>query len=134
MKDWVKVGPEMKISELAKILEKNLTGSALVIESGRPLGVVTERDILKKIVASGKDPKQTTAKCIMSCPVITIDAEEDVWTASELMDKKRIRRLAVVQNGKIVGKITANIVSRNFRYVTTREFTCYRPNYSACPV
>lgn len=130
MQDWVKVGQETTITELAKILDKNLTGSALVTESGKPLGVVTERDILRKIVACGRDPNQITVRRIMSSPVITIDANEDVSTASELMDKKKIRRLVVVQNGKIVGKITTNIVSRNFRYMITRDITYYRPNYS----
>lgn len=127
MKEWVKVSPETTVTELAKTLEKHATGSALVLKNGTPLGVVTERDILRKVVAAGKDPAYVTVKRIMNSPVITIDAGEDVSKASEIMDKKMVRRLAVVSDGKIIGKITTNIVSKNIRYIIGRELTHYRP-------
>ena len=127
MKEWVKVSHETTVTELAKTLEKHATGSALVVEGGSPLGVVTERDILRKVVAAGKDPAYVTVKRIMNSPVITIDAGEDVSKASEIMDKKMVRRLAVVSDGKIIGKITTNIVSKNIKYIIGRQLTHYRP-------
>jgi len=127
IKEWVRVSPETTITELAKILEKHATGSALVVGNGTPMGVVTERDILRKIVAAGKDPSYVTVKRIMSSPVISIDAGEDISKASEIMDRDRVRRLAVISDGKIIGKITTNIVSKNIRYIIGRELTHYRP-------
>ncbi len=125
MKEWVTVKPDTKVSELAKILDQHLTGSALVVDGNVPVGVVTERDILRKIVTNGKSPREIEVRRIMSSPVITIDAREDLTTASDLMDNKRIRRLAVVDNGKVIGKITANIISRNFRYLWGRHIADY---------
>ena len=127
MKEWVKVGPETTVTELAKTLEKHATGSALVVDGSGPLGVVTERDILRKVVAAGEDPAYVTVKRIMNSPVITIEASEDVSNASEIMDKKMVRRLAVVSDGNIIGKITTNIVSKNIRYIIGRQLTHYRP-------
>lgn len=129
MKDWVKIRPETTVSELANILSDHSTGSALVVEGHQPLGIVTERDILKKVVASGIDPKETKVKHIMTSPVITIDAKESVSKASDLMGKESTRRLVVVENGKVVGKITTNIVSVNYRYRLARSVASRIPYY-----
>ncbi|MEK6869630.1 MAG: CBS domain-containing protein, partial [Nanoarchaeota archaeon] len=55
----------------------------------------------------------------------TIDANEDILEASKIMDEKKIRRLIVVENGQIVGKITANSISRNLKYMMVREPQVY---------
>src|SRR3989338_2718107 len=111
------------VSEAARIMDEKSIGSALIEENGRVIGIMTERDILRKIVAKGKNPDKV--KDIMNNPVITIDANEDISEASKIMDEKRIRRLIVVENGQIVGKITANSISRNLKYMVVREPQVY---------
>ena len=113
------------VSEAARIMDERAIGSVLIEENGRVIGIMTERDILRKIVAKGKNPDKVKVKEIMNDPVITIDANEDILEASKIMDEKKIRRLIVVDNGKIVGKITANSISRNLKYMIVREPQVY---------
>ena len=113
------------ISEAARMMDEKSIGSVLIEENGRVIGIMTERDILRKIVAKGKNPDKVKVKDIMNYPIETIDANEDIVDASKIMDEKRIRRLVVVENGKIVGKITANSISRNLKYMVVREPQVY---------
>ena len=113
------------VSEAARIMDEKSIGSVLIEENRRVIGIVTERDILRKIVAKGKNPDKVKVKDIMNDPIITIDANEDILEASKIMDEKRIRRLIVVENGQIVGKITANSISRNLKYMIIREPQIY---------
>ncbi len=113
------------VSEAARIMDEKAIGSVLIEENGRVVGIMTERDILRKIVAKGKNPDKVKVKEIMNYPIITIDANEDILKASKLMDENRIRRLIVVEDGRIAGKITANSVSRNLKYMMVREPNVY---------
>jgi CBS domain-containing protein len=123
------VPPDISISKAAEIMDKKSIGSVLIEEKGKIIGIMTERDILRKIVAKGKNPNQTRVREIMSSPLITIDADEDVLKAGEIMDKKRIRRLVVTENGKIVGKVTANSIARNIQYMSIQKITSVRNDY-----
>jgi signal-transduction protein with cAMP-binding, CBS, and nucleotidyltransferase domain len=70
-----------------------------------PIGIVTERDFVTKVVAEGR-PLFTEIYEIMSSPLITLDPEDTVWDASELMKEKSIHKLPVKENGKIIGIVT----------------------------
>jgi len=125
-----RVSSNATISEAAKIMDQKLIGSVLIEEENEIVGIVTERDILRKVVAKGKNAEITRVKDIMSYPMITIDANEDALEASRIMDEKRIRRLVVTENGKVVGKVTANSISRNLKYLLSRRSEIYvRPEY-----
>ena len=125
-----RVASNSTISEAAKIMDQKLIGSVLIEENNKIAGIVTERDILRKVVAKGKNAETTMVKDIMSYPLITIDANEDALEASRIMDEKRIRRLVVTENGKVVGKVTANSISRNLKYLLSRRSEAYvRPEY-----
>ncbi|MBI2523585.1 CBS domain-containing protein [Candidatus Woesearchaeota archaeon] len=121
----VKIPFWSSVSEAARIMDEKSIGSVLIEENGRVIGIMTEKDILRKIVAKGKNPDKVKVKDIMNDPVITIDANEDILEASKIMDEKRIRRLIVVENGQIAGKITANSISRNLKYMIVREPQVY---------
>lgn len=121
MHSATKISSNIGISEAARIMEQKLIGSVLVEENGKIIGIMTERDILRKVVARSKNPDELKARDIMSSPLITIDADASIEEASSLMDEKRIRRLVVTENGKIVGKITANEISRNLRLILAKE-------------
>ncbi|MBI2208093.1 CBS domain-containing protein [Candidatus Woesearchaeota archaeon] len=109
------------VSEAARIMDRKIVGSLLVEEKGKVVGIITERDILRKVVAKGKIPDKLRVKDIMSSPLVTIDANEDILEASSIMDRERIRRLVVTENGIIVGKVTANSISRNLKYYIARK-------------
>ncbi|HID42210.1 MAG TPA: CBS domain-containing protein [Archaeoglobaceae archaeon] len=90
-------------------------GSIVVIEDHKALGIVTERDILVKVVAKNKVPSKVKLEDIMSYPLITVTPNTSIREASEIMKKKNIRRLPVVENGDLAGIITDNdILSVSF--------------------
>ena len=120
-----KISSHTSISEVASIMDKKSIGSILIEENNNVIGIMTERDILRKIVAQGRNPDKLRAKDIMNSPLITIDANEDILEASSVMDQNRIRRLIVTENGTIVGKVTANSISRNLKYLSVSGSSVY---------
>jgi len=124
------VNADLSVSEVAKMMDENLTSSILVRKEGVVQGIVTERDILRKIVAKGKNPDAINISEIMNSPLITVEENSTLYEASELMDKLNIRRLVVTNGDKIAGIINTTIVSKNLRYLTARAKIFARPEYS----
>ena len=90
----------------AKEMIKHSVGSIIVTKNSEAVGIITERDMVKKIIAKNKKPEKVTASEIMSSPLITTKPSDNVIDASKQMVKANIRRLAVMQGGDIVGIIT----------------------------
>jgi len=134
-KNLIKTSIESTVSDAAKIMDGKNIGSLLIEENGKIIGIITERDILRKIVAKGRNPDETSVKDIMTSPLITIDAENSIEEANELISKNKIRRLPVEENGEIVGIITLRDVSNNLRYSLGKSIikdngtNYYRPSY-----
>jgi CBS domain-containing protein len=105
------------VFDAAKLMSKKDIGSILTKE-GECIKIVTERDILKKVVALGNDPKNTKISEIMSECAFTIDSDKDVFFASDLLNKHRIRRLPVVERGKLVGILTARDIAKSLTYMS----------------
>lgn len=106
------------VVELAKSLSKSGKGYVIVLEKGKPKGIATEWDLVSKVVAAEKDPKQTNVGSIMSTPLITIDPDDDLLKASELMQSKGIKKIPVIKGDIIYGVITAmNIAQKCDEYV-----------------
>jgi sugar-specific transcriptional regulator TrmB/CBS domain-containing protein len=94
------------VLKVADKLLKNNVNSILVSKGGEVVGIVDQRDILKKVVMGGKDPKNTCASDIMSTPVLTVDSDQSLVEALRVMRQKCIPRLAVVRNGNLVAVLT----------------------------
>ena len=110
----VMTSPVITISEggsadrAAALMEKHSLGCVIVTtENDKPIGLITERDIVTRIVAKDIQPSKVTAREIMSTPLITIDPEEKLFEAARRMNRLNIRRLGVVYKGKLVGIITS---------------------------
>ena len=88
-----------------KMLELKI-GSVVVSDGGELVGIVTERDLLEKVIAAGKDPAKTSLGDVMSSPLITIEARAGLGEATSMMLQRNIRRLIATENGKIVGIFT----------------------------
>jgi CBS domain-containing protein len=109
---------EASIVDASQLLAKQGKGYVIILEKGKPYGIVTEWDLVSKILATEKDPKKTPLKSITSAPLITIDPDQDLLKASELMQTKGIKRIPVVKGGVIYGVITAtNIAQKCGEYV-----------------
>lgn len=95
-------------------MNKFQIGSVIVTNNGRAVGIITERNILERIVEPRLDPGTVWAKDIMSAPLITVDPNDAVEEAARIMAQKRIKKLPVVEGDKIVGVIsTSDIVRAN---------------------
>ena len=100
--------PDKKIVDAAKLMRAENRGSIVVVEKGRPVAIVTERDFLKKVVAEGLVPDKVTVRDVMSSPLITVAPETAMRDAAALMTSKKVRRLPVVRNGALLGIVTAS--------------------------
>ncbi len=117
-KEFPTLEVEASIAEAAKLLVTKNLGYVIVLDKGKPYGIVTEYDIVSKIIAADKDPKTMTLKQVTSTPLITVDPDQDLLKASELMQTKSVKRLPVVKGGVIYGVITAtNIAQKCGEYV-----------------
>jgi CBS domain-containing protein len=92
--------------QIAKMMDQAGIGAIFVKENDHPVGVVTDRDFAIKIAANNL-PFDIPAEKIMSSPLVTINHNELISAAAERMTSKKIRKLAVTENGKIVGVVTA---------------------------
>jgi CBS domain-containing protein len=94
---------------VATVIDKMLTydiGAVIVEMGGKPVGIITEKDILSRVVRAGKSPSSTYAQEVMSKPLITIEADKPISEALKLMRDNKIRRLAVTRRGSLVGILT----------------------------
>lgn len=95
-----------------ELMTKNDIGSVVVTEDEKPVGILTERDILKKVCAKELNAKAVTAGKVMSKPLITIKADARLGEAALLMTRKNLRRLLVTDKEKVVGIITQKDITR----------------------
>ena len=90
----------------AKAMTKNKVSCVIVTERGIPIGMVTERDITRKLVAKGKLASGVRVNTIMTTPLRTIDVDSDFMKASTILKKYKIRRLPVLKAERLVGIVT----------------------------
>jgi CBS domain-containing protein len=88
--------------EVAKIMEKNKVSCVVLTKNEKPQGIVTERDLVRKIIAQGMS-FSTKIKDIMSSPLIVISPDETVWEIAHLMKQKQIHRVPVLEKDRLVG-------------------------------
>lgn len=88
------------------LMIKNKVWSVVVTEKGKYVGIVTERDIIRRCIARGLDCKTVPVEKLMSSPLLTIEAHRSPGDAMQMMMDKGVRRLFVTENGKIIGRIT----------------------------
>jgi CBS domain-containing protein len=108
----VMVEPTTTVLEAAKRMKKNRIGNVLVVEKKQPIGILTESDILKKVVAEGKNASEVLVEEVMSTPVVVADPYISLEEAMKTMGKCNIRRLPVIENGELIGVITQKDISR----------------------
>ncbi|MBS3052502.1 MAG: CBS domain-containing protein [Candidatus Aenigmarchaeota archaeon] len=99
--------PDANIREAAKIMTDLDIGCLVVLDKDKIVGILSETDVLKKIVAQGADPEKTKVEDIMTKDVVTIDMDKNIEDVAEMMVEKKLKRLPVVNDGKLVGIITA---------------------------
>ena len=105
-KSVISVDASITINESAKMMEDAKVGAVIVMENNTPVGIVTDRDFAVKVVAHTYNGT-TPVKQIMSSPLVSINSDESVRTAADLMHDRGIRKLPVIDNENVVGILTA---------------------------
>ncbi len=100
------VAPDASTREAAQIMESKHVGSLLVKDGDTYVGIITETDLTRKIVAQGLNDESSKVSDIMTTPLQTIDCHEPIVDANQLMANKRIRHIAVTENDEVVGMLS----------------------------
>jgi len=104
--DLLTVTPDMTVIEAAEQMNAKGTGSVLVLEAGHLVGIFTERDLMRRVVAVRLDPAATSIRQVMTTALVTANPEASVGDCGTLMSERRIRHLPVVRGDQILGVIT----------------------------
>ncbi|MGD9109976.1 MAG: response regulator [Phycisphaerales bacterium] len=110
----VTMRPDQSVSAAAKLMAKKNVSSVIVTENKVPIGIVTETDLVRKVVAAEKYKTQIPLSKIMSSPVISVPQDTTFANASSIMNEKSIKKLAIVDDGQIVGVITQTDILKAF--------------------
>jgi CBS domain-containing protein len=105
-KSVISVDAALTINETAKMMEDAKVGAVIVMENNVPVGIVTDRDFSVKVAAHAYQITEPV-KQIMSSPLFSINSDESVRIAADLMHERKIRKLPVIDDGNVVGIITA---------------------------
>jgi len=107
------VDPETPIHECSKLMLKEKVGSLIVRSSSKAIGIISEKDIVERVVAKSLDPRKVLAKEIMSKRLITIKPHQDILEALQLMKIEKIRKLPVIDDEEnFIGLLTTKDVLR----------------------
>jgi CBS domain-containing protein len=118
--------------DVAKLMAKHRIGSVVVVVEGnnknnKPVGIITERDIIKKVLAQNNSADQIAAGDIMSSPLVMIKSIDSIDTAAEAMAKNNVKRLVVLeQNGSMIGVLSVTDIAKKLGKIATDDYTRYR--------
>jgi CBS domain-containing protein len=107
----VVVQPFTTVLEAARIMKANKIGGVIIAEINHPIGILTESDIIKKVVCEGKKAQDVLVEEVMNSPIVVTEPYISLQEALKIMGKCNIRRLLVIENNKLVGIITQRDIS-----------------------
>lgn len=94
------------VPAIAREMVKHDVGSVIITENEKAMGIITERDLVRDIIAKDRKPSKVNASKILSSPLVTVEPETSVVKASEIMLKANIKRLPVLEDGTIIGVVS----------------------------
>src|SRR3972149_658973 len=112
VREVITVDENSTVKEAVDIMNEFQTGSLIVLERGKAMGIVTERDFLRRVMAGAKNVVNTKVKEIMTTPLVVVEPSTDLEEAVKLMLKSKIKKLAVVDANKLVGIVTLTDIAR----------------------
>lgn len=115
-RDIAYINPDSKVVEAAQMMQKHNVGSIPVCDHSGIVGIVTDRDIIVRNIAHGKDPKETPVRDVMTGQVITASPDMEVDEVAEMMASKQVRRVPVVDNNMIVGMVALGDIAADRRF------------------
>ncbi len=113
IKDVITVEAKATVKTAVELMNKHEIGCLIVAERGKAVGIVTERDILKRVIPKLEDPEKMKVSEIMSKPLSVGKPQMDISKAVKIMFKKKIKKLPVVEHGRLVGLVTLTDLVRS---------------------
>ena len=108
----VTIAPDATVLQAAKLMEQMDIGSVVIVDRQRPVGIITEADIVRRVIAQEADPKTCVARDIMSSPIIHVTPDTPLTEAMRVMARSGIRRVVVLKNDSLAGLITSRDILR----------------------
>ena len=112
VKEVVKVGSNTLVENAVKTMNRNEIGCLIVEDNGQARGIVTQRDLLEKVLERSRDPRKLAVSEIMTKKLVVGTPEMEIHEAARLMFEKKIKKLPIVENGKLIGLVTLTNIAR----------------------
>jgi len=112
VEEVITVEADTTVMRAVKLMNKHEIGCLIVTKSGKPIGIVTERDLLKRVLAESRDPEKARICEIMSAPLVFGDPNMDMEDTVKFMLNMKIKKLPIVKRGKLLGLVTLTDIVR----------------------
>lgn len=113
VEDVISVSEKATVREAAELMNEHEIGCLVVVKRGKPVGIVTETDMVKRVILESVDPEDIKVGDIMSKPLVVGNPQMDVDEASRLMQRRKIKKLPVVEKGRLIGLVTTTDIVRS---------------------
>ena len=112
MREVMTIDENSTVKEAAEVMNKFEIGCLIAVKKGKAMGIITERDLLKRVVAEAKDVSKTKVRDVMTSPLVVVEPNTDLEDAVRLMFQMKIKKLPVVDGKRLVGLITLTDIAR----------------------
>ena len=108
----ITIDKKATVKEAADIMDKNEISCLIASRKGRAIGIITERDLLKRVIVEAKNPEKTKVKAVMSTPLEVVASGTDLEDAIKMMFQKKIKKMPVVEKENIIGLVSLTDIAR----------------------
>ena len=112
VKEVITIDENSTVKESAEVMNKFEIGCLIAVKKGKAMGIITERDLLKRVIADARDAAKTKVKDIMSSPLVVVEPSTDLEEAVKLMFQMKIKKLPVVDGKRLIGLISLTDIAR----------------------
>ena len=112
VKEVITIDENSTVKEAVEVMNKFGIGCLIAVRKGKAMGIITERDLLKRVVAEAKDANKTKVKDVMSSPLIVVEPDMGLEEAVKLMFQMKIKKLPVVDGKRLIGLVTLTDIAR----------------------
>jgi len=112
VKEVITIDDESTVKEAADVMNKFEIGCLIAVRKGKAVGIVTERDLLKRVVAEARNTNKTTVRAIMTSPLVVVEPQMELEEAVKMMFQMKIKKLPVVDVKRLVGLVTLTDIAR----------------------